>query len=223
MCFHVYGRGNAQAVVFHDELDYDSFMALIARAVKRIPMRVLAYCLMPNHFHLVLRPLADGDLGRWMHWLLTSHVHRHRRRYETVGRIWQGRFGSSPIQADGHLLTVLRYVERNPVRANLVPAVIDWPWSSIHERLGRQGNGLITDLPVELPENWLGFVQQPLTAAELRCIRTCVRRERPFGDDSWTRGTAERLGLLSSLNPRGRPKSLSRGQARTQRALDYKY
>jgi putative transposase len=222
LCYHVYDRGNAQAVVFFDERDYDSFMALIARAVRRLPMSVLAYCLMPNHFHLVLRPDADGDLGRWMHWLLTSHVHRHRRRHDTVGRIWQGRFGSSPIQEYDHLLTALRYVERNPVRAELVPAVNDWPWSSIHERLGRQGNGLITDSPVQLPRNWLELVQQPLTAAELEAIRTCVRRDRPYGDDSWTRGTAERLGLVSSLNARGRPKSLRPREYRTEIALDYK-
>jgi len=82
-------------------------------------MRVLAYCLMPNHFHLALWPQADGDLSRWMQWVLTAHVRRYHRHYGSSGHVWQGRFKAFPIQADGHLLTVLRYIERNPVRAGL--------------------------------------------------------------------------------------------------------
>lgn len=122
-CYHVLNRGNARAQVFHDDGDYRAFVDLIGTACERLPMRVLAYCLMPNHFHLVLRPHGDGDLSRWMQWLLTAHVRRHHRRYGTTGHIWQGRFKAFPTQDDGHLLAVLRYVERNPLRAGLVPPV----------------------------------------------------------------------------------------------------
>jgi putative transposase len=207
LCFHVTGRGNRRETVFHEPDDYDAFLALVARADERIPMRILAYCLMPNHYHLVLRPHDDGDLGRFMHWLLTSHVQRHRRRHASIGRIWQGRFHASIIQADGHLLTVLRYVERNPLRAGLVERVDDWAWCSLPERLGRTPRRLVDASPVELPPDWRDRVEQPITAAELEAIRTCARRQRPYGDPAWTRGTAERLGLLSSLTARGRPRS----------------
>jgi len=88
-------------------------------ARERVAIEIFAWCLMPNHLHLVVRPKENGDLARWMHWLLTSHVQRHRSRYKTTGRIWQGRYKAFPIQEDRHLLTVLRYVERNPVRAGL--------------------------------------------------------------------------------------------------------
>ena len=93
-------------------------------------MRLLAWCLMPNHFHLVLWPHGDGDLSRWMQWLLTSHVRRYHRHYHGSGHVWQGRFKAFPIEEDEHLWTVLRYVERNALRANLVRRAEDWPWSS---------------------------------------------------------------------------------------------
>jgi putative transposase len=125
-------RGNARAEVFHAPTDYDAFLDAVAEATLRVPMRTLAYCLMPNHFHLVVWPVGDGDLSRWMHWLTTAHVRRYLAHYRHSGHVWQGRFKAFPAQDDGHLLTVLRYVERNPLRANLVARAEDWPWSSLH-------------------------------------------------------------------------------------------
>lgn len=126
ICYHVINRGNRRATVFHSAEDYDFFVRLMERACARIAMRVLAYCVMPNHFHFVLWPYGDGDMSRWMHWLMTSHVVRYHKIRGTSGRVWQGRYKAFPIEQDGHLLTVLRYVERNPVRANLVATAMDW-------------------------------------------------------------------------------------------------
>ena len=162
---------------------------------------------MPNHFHLVLWPRGDGDLSRWMQWLLTSHVRRYHRHYHGSGHVWQGRFKAFPIEQDEHLLTVLRYVERNPAA-------------------GRPG---ATRRSLGLVEPWLG--------GRLASVRSCCRRlagalpaklagsgERdrnrggtggvtsehcsgaPFGDERWSRRVAIRLGLDASLRPRGRPK-----------------
>src|SRR5205085_655128 len=86
--------------------------------------------LMPNHYHLVVQPAAEGDLSRWMHWLQNTHVRRYHQHYHSSGHVWQGRFKSFPLQEDEHLLTVLRYVERNPVRAKLVRLAERWRWSS---------------------------------------------------------------------------------------------
>ena len=118
--------------VFHKDDDYAAFLKLLAEASERIRMRLLAYCLMPNHFHLVLQPFDDDDLSRWMQWLTTSHVRRYHRHYDSSGHVWQGRFKAFPIEADEHLPTVLRYVERNPVRAKSIPIrkAERWPWSS---------------------------------------------------------------------------------------------
>lgn len=204
LCYHVINRGNARATVFHDQRDYRAFLTLVQLASERVPMRILAYCLMPNHFHLVLWSYTDGDISRWMHWLLTAHTKRHHRLRRTSGRIWQGRFKAFPIQQDRHLLTVMRYVERNPLRANLVETAADWDWSSI----GRTNatHGLTTPAPVNKPDNWLDVVDKPHTQAEIDSLRRCSAKNMPFGNASWTRSTAENLGLTSSLRRPGRPK-----------------
>jgi REP element-mobilizing transposase RayT len=130
LCYHVLNRGNARHEVFHKPEDYAAFAKLLGEASERLPMRLVAWCLLPNHFHLVLWPRHDGDLSRWMQWLMTSHVRRYHRHYKSSGHVWQGRFKAFPIEQDEHLLTVLRYVERNPLRANLAPRAEDWRWSS---------------------------------------------------------------------------------------------
>lgn len=208
LCAHVVTRGNARAIVFHSDDDYASFIQLMRDAQGRHPVDILAWCLMPNHVHLVVRPREDGGLSRWMHWLLTTHVQRHRARYKTTGRIWQGRYKSFPIQADGYLLAVLRYVERNPVRAGLVSQAVLWRWSSAGERnLSGQRDELLAPSPVPLPSPWLDWVDMPLTGTELASIRRCAKRDRPLGDAEWARQTAARLDLLGTLNGRGRPRA----------------
>jgi putative transposase len=204
LCYHVINRGNARATVYHDENDYRAFLTLMKLASERVPMRVLAYCLMPNHFHLVLWSYTDGDISRWMHWLLTAHTKRHHRLRRTSGRIWQGRFKAFPIQQDRHLLTVMRYVERNPLRANLVETAADWDWSSIGR--SHTTHRLTTPAPVTKPDNWIDVVDKPHTQAEIDSLRRCAAANMPFGNASWTRSTAEHLGLRSSLRRPGRPK-----------------
>jgi putative transposase len=205
MCYHVLNRGNAQADVFHKEADYAAFVDLMVEANERLPLRILGYALMPNHFHLVLWPRGDGDLSRWMQWLLTSHVRRYHRHYHGSGHVWQGRFKAFPIEQDEHLLTVLRYVERNPLRARLVRRAENWAWSSLSWRPAGKRPAMLSDWPVPCPRNWLAHVNAVQTAAELAAVRRSVARGAPFGDKRWTERTANRLGLESSLRPRGRP------------------
>lgn len=205
-CYHVINRGNRREKVFLDKHDYAYFQNLIAKACKRLPLRVLAYCLMPNHFHLVLWPFGDGDLSRWMQWLLTAHVRRHHVRYQTDGRVWQGRFKSFPIQQDGHLLTVLRYVERNPLRAGLTESAQDWRWSSLWGRVRNARSPFLVEGPCPLPADWPVLVQEPHTAPELKALRANVNREIPYGDEKWTLDSAIRLDLVSNLRGPGRPR-----------------
>jgi putative transposase len=86
---------------------------------------------MPNHFHLALWPREDGEVSRWTHWLMTKQVRCYLGRYRSSGHVWQGRFKAFPIQENEHLLSVLRYIERNPLRAGLVGRAEEWPWSSL--------------------------------------------------------------------------------------------
>lgn len=205
VCYHVINRGNGKARVFHNNGDYAAFNALFDEASARLSMRLLAYCLMPNHFHLVLWPRGDGDLSRWMQWLMTAHVRRYHRLRGTSGHVWQGRFKAFPIQKDEHLVTVLGYVECNPLRAGLVERAEEWAWSSLRMRQGRDPETVLDKGPAPLPRNWTGFVNRPQTGTELDHVRRCVNREAPFGNVDWARNTARRLGLESSLRPLGRP------------------
>jgi putative transposase len=208
MCYHALNRGNASAEVFHKDEDYAAFLKLLCQASERVPMRLLAYCLMPNHFHLVLWPRKNGDLSRWMQWLLTSHVRRYHRHYGSSGHVWQGRFKAFPIQQDDHLLTVMRYVERNPLRwrAISVRKAENWFWSSLGTPPKGVEKPLVHPGPVRRGKDWSQWVNKALTEAELSALRESISRGRPFGAERWQRRTAKRLGLESSLRPRGRPR-----------------
>lgn len=204
-------RGNGGARVFHSASDYLEFCAIMSTAREHVELPLLAWCLMPNHIHLVCMPRHAGDLGRWMQRVFTTHVRRHHRRHGTFGAVWQGRYKAFPVQDDSHLLTVMRYVERNPVRANLAAHAADWRWSSLAYRsaaattAAADGMPALELPPVDLPRDWTGFVDRPLTSAELEAVRVSVNRERPYGSASWVAATAARLGLESSLRRRGRP------------------
>jgi putative transposase len=171
-------------------------------------MRLLAFCLMPNHFHIVLWPREDGQLSDYMAWPLTAHVRRYHPLYHSSGHVWQGRFKSFPIAEDDHLLTVLRYVERNPVRANLVERAQDWLWSSAACTLHNESRPRPSlDLgPVPRPDSWLQHVNEPQTGAEVNRVRESLRRGRPYGSLSCMNQTAHRLGLEATIRPIGCPR-----------------
>jgi putative transposase len=208
VCYHVLNRGNARNTVFHKDDDYGAFLKLLNQANDRVSMRLLAFCLMPNHFHLVAWPRNDGDLSKWMQWLMTSHVRRYHRHYETSGHVWQGRFKAFPIQSDDHLLTVMRYVERNPVRAKTIPVrkAQNWNWSSVGTPSKDFESVKLHGGPVKRQKNWLDWVNRPLSEAELGSVQESLQRGRPFGSERWQARTAKKLGLESTMRSRGRPR-----------------
>lgn len=197
--------------VFHKDGDYAAFLKLMKQANERIQMRLLAYCLMPNHFHMVLWPINDGDLSDWMQWLTTAHVRRYHRHYKSSGHVWQGRFKSFPIQSDEHLLTVMRYVERNPVRAQPLPTLKsqDWPWSSVGTPPNDCQIPRLEPGPVERPANWLDWVNQPLSETENEAMQNCLSRGQPYGQERWKVEAAKTHGIESTLRPRGRPRKIA--------------
>ena len=98
--YHLTNRGNGRQEVFHKDKDYEAFIEIMKETKARHPVKIFAYCLMPNHFHRVLMPEPGDELSRWMQWLMTSHVRRYHRNYGSSGPIWQGRFKSFIIQRD---------------------------------------------------------------------------------------------------------------------------
>lgn len=181
LCYHVLNRGNERQTVFHNDNEYASFVQLLQRAKRQQDMRVLAFCLMPNHFHLCLWPYHDGDLGRFMQWLMTAHVAQFRKSHPGIGHVWQGRFKAFASQSGKHLLNVLRYIERNPVRAGLAPAAHEWPWSSAC-RLPKLETAA---WPVPRPANWLESLEFEQDTDELTAIRNSVSGSIPYGDADW--------------------------------------
>lgn len=211
ICHHVLNRANGRAAVFETAGDYAAFLEVMVEASARIPLRLLAYCLMPNHFHLVVWPRQEGELGRWMAWLMTTHGRRYHAHHGTSGCLWQGRYRAFAIQDDDHLLTVMRYVERNPVRAEGlgIRNAATWPWSSASACpcSGRVvARPEIHPAPVYRRPDWLAWVNEPLTPSEHAAIRRSIERNSPFGDSAWTSSTAQRLGLAHTLAPLGRRK-----------------
>jgi putative transposase len=142
--------------IFGKERDFEAFEEVIQEAKARVPMRLLAWCVLPNHWHFVLWPRRDGELSEFMRWLTVTQTQRWHAAHRTAGTgpLYQGRFKSFPIEADERLLTVVRYVERNPLRARLVEAAETWRWSSLWHRLHGDPAGLLDEGPVPLPRRW---------------------------------------------------------------------
>jgi len=153
---------------------------------------------MPNHFHMVLRPYKDGDLSAWMQWLMTAHVRRYHRHYHSSGHIWQGRFKSFAIQNDHHYLTVLRYVESNPLKANLVIRAEDWKWSSLYALKRLDLFPFLAPGPTPRPQNWLTLVNKEQPPNEIEQIRISVNRERPFGDQGWVKKNCQETWIRTN-------------------------
>jgi len=210
MIFHVLNRGVGRRVLFAKDQDYDAFERVLESVLALVPTRLLAYCLMPNHWHLLLWPRADGELAAFMQRLTITHAKRWQMHYQQNGwgHVYQGRFKSFPVQEDAHFLTVVRYMERNVMRAKLVRKAENWKWCSLwrRERGGPSERGLLTEWPVPRPGDYLQWVNGPQTDAELAALRVSVSKGRPFGANRWQRATANELGLACSFRDPGRPK-----------------
>ncbi len=208
--YHALNRAVARLSLFEKDGDYEAFERVLALALDKHPIRVLAYTLMPNHWHFVLWPRKEGELTAFLRWLTHTHTMRWHAHYHTsgTGHLYQGRFKSFPIEADDHLYAVLRYVERNALRANLVKRAEQWRWSSLWRRQQEEASlrALLSAWPLPEPADWLRRVNAAQTEAELAALRRSVLRGTPYGSDGWTKRTARRLGLEYTLRERGRPK-----------------
>src|SRR5947209_14045888 len=204
--YHVLNRGTARLKLFRKPADYDAFLRVLEEAQQRCPTRLLAYCLMPTHWHLVLWPEHDGQLSRLLRWLTLTHsVRWHTHRHSTgSGHVYQNRFKAFPVEQDEHLYAVLRYVERNPLRAGLVARAEEWAWSSLADRLrGGEAARWLATWPVPEPRDWARWVNEPQTEGELDAVRMSLVRGRPYGSEGWVKAVVQRLGLQATVRPRG--------------------
>ena len=129
--YHIINRGNMKMQVFDDTEDYEYFLKLLEIASKREQVEIHAYCLMLNHFHLLLIPKEAKSLSRFMQWVMTSHVRYYHKKNRTSGHIWQGRYKSFIVEKESYYISLIRYIEANALRAKLVLKAQDWDYGSL--------------------------------------------------------------------------------------------
>ena len=180
---HIVNRGNDKKIIFSEVIDYAAFLVLLREARERFGVELYAYCLMPNHFHLVVRAPGLEEISAYMHFVQREHACDLRRcwRSRGHGHVFQRRYWSKVVEGDGYLMTVMRYVEANPYRAGIVDALQVWEWSSLWDRVTGERD-LLHPSPIWLPDNWRTIVSVPLQQVDLDRIRRNARMgRRPAG------------------------------------------
>jgi REP-associated tyrosine transposase len=215
LVYHALNRAVARLPLFQKEADYEAFEHVLEEAHEKFPLEILAYCVMPNHWHFVVSPTKDDQLTAFLRCLAHTHTMRWHAHHGTsgTGHLYQGRFKAFPVEDDDHFYTVVRYVERNALRAGLVAKAQDWRWSSLWRREfgAAKSRSLLARWPLPRPRDWVARVNRALTQAELDAVQQAVRRSSPFGGPQWQDEVARRLGLQSTLRPRGRPRKTFAG------------
>jgi putative transposase len=206
--YHALNRGNLRADIFKKQADFVAFEKILHEGLERFEVELFCYQLMTNHYHLVLRPLVDGEMSRFMGWIGGTHTMRYHAHYHTsgLGHVYQQRYKSFPIQDDDHFLCVCRYVERNALRAEMVDRAEDWQWGSLWRWLQKPEPDpkLLSPWPVARLPGWVKRVNQPLSDSELVAVRLSAQRGRPLGDEKWVKSAVKRFNLESTVRPRGR-------------------
>ena len=211
---HVTQRGNRRQPIFFSEADYAAYRALIAAACAARNVRCLAWCLMPNHVHLILVPPDEDGLRAALAEAHRRYAQRINRAHDWTGYLFQGRFASYPME-EGHLMTAVRYLELNPVRANLVHRAEDWRWSSARAHVTGEPDGLTDcDVLAGIYRNWRALLRHGLELGdladqEIAAIEAHVRTGRPRGGEAFMTSLEAITGRsLKRRKPGRKPKSL---------------
>ncbi len=209
--YHVINRAVGRLQIFNRDEDYLAFLNILREAGHTSTVEVLAYCCMPNHWHLVLWTSADGDLGKYMHWLTNAHTRLVHTKTQTVGTgpLYQGRYKSFIVEEDMHLKMVVKYVEQNAARAALVTKPEEWRWGSAWLRTfgNDKQKKLLSKLPFATENDYSVWLNTIDTEKELEQIRNSVKRGAPFGRTQWVDTMVEKYGLESTIRHKGRPKN----------------
>ena len=215
LVYHVVNRGNDRQVIFAEPEDYRHYLNTIQRYKKKYRFQLFAYCLMTNHVHLLIKTSESGSISRIMQSITVAHTRRYNFKYRRCGHVWQGRFHSPIVSEDGHMLTVMQYIEQNPLRARMVRDVVDYHWSSyglnvrIRESvlIDRNDNKVFENLGGNLIERIYNYRQkmaQEIAAKELDKIQYGTRKAGNYISEKFKDQIAF---LLPRRKERGRPRS----------------
>ncbi len=205
---HVIQRGNRRQKTFFGAADYLAYLEIAAEMFARAEVEVWAYCLMPNHLHLIATPAHADGLAQAVGETHVRYTRRINTREGWTGFLWEGRFKSSPMD-EGYLRRCVRYVGLNPVRAGLTPRARDWPWSSVRAHVEGRADRLLTREPVQarLGLDMAGFFDSDVPDEDLRALRRAATTGRPLGANAWVKSLENSTGRMLSDPPRGRPRA----------------
>ena len=202
MPHHVTQRGNRRQQTFFHEEDYAAYIELMADRCREEGVTIWAYCLMPNHVHLIAVPTTEQGLRLAIGEAHRRYTRRINFREKWRGYLWQGRFASF-VMDEPYLLAATRYVELNPTRANLVVDAADWPWSSARAHLAGSDDGLLEVAPMlAIVNNWRAFLDSAIPEEQLNDLRSHARTGRPLGDATFVERLEQLVGR--TLHPRKR-------------------
>lgn len=208
--YHMLNRANRRDTMFLKESDFEAFERVLTEAVARHQIDLFCFCIMPNHWHLCVRPQVDGEMSRFTQWLTLTHTQRFNVHYQTVGQghLYQGRYKSFPVQDDEHFLTVCRYVERNAFAADLCDSPDDWRFGSLYrwQHGTAKEKSLLAAWPIPRHRDWIRCVTMALSDQEINRLHWSKARGCPFGEQGWVESTARRFDLEMTMRPRGRPR-----------------
>ena len=214
MALHIVQRGVDRAATFFDTDDYLLYLELLRQAAELHGLQVHAYCLMTNHIHLLLTPIEASELSPAMKRLTQIYVQRINRLYNRSGPLWSGRYKATLVGSDRYLLSCYRYIELNPVRANMVSHPAEYQWSSFKFNSGRCRSTLIEPHPAYIALGsdskqrhfaYKALVAEALTNVELNQIRDATRQGVPLGDSQFVAKIEEMSGRRLELKRPGRP------------------
>ena len=207
---HITQRGNRRQQTFFCEEDYQAYLDLMGEWCGTHGVQIWAYCLMPNHVHLIAVPRSADGLRRAL-----GEVHRRYTRMVNFregwrGHLWQGRFASYVLD-ERYLLTAARYVELNPVRAGLVEAPTRYRWSSAAAHARGRDDEVVTVGPLlDLAPNWRSFLARVIREEDIKLLRSHEQTGRPLGEEAFLATLEENLGRIlrkQKPGPKGRPKN----------------
>jgi putative transposase len=189
-------RGNRRQQTFFCDEDYGRYLELMAQFCKAENVEIWAYCLMPNHVHLIAVPQSVDGLRRAI-----GEAHRRYTRMVNFregwrGHLWQGRFASFVLD-ENYLLTAARYIELNPVRAGLVNSPRQYRWSSAAAHLRGEDDALVRVVPLlQLAPEWRRFLTRVIREEDLKVLRAHEHTGRPLGDEAYLASLEENLGRI---------------------------
>lgn len=216
--YHVLNRGNNQQDIFLEEKDYQHYLQILKRYKDKFGFKFFAYCLMPNHVHLLLQTSGKSTISQIMQGVTIAHTRYYHYIRKTSGHIWQGRFKSPLVSDDEYLLTVMRYIEQNPIRAGLVKNLEQYPWSSFFANtspltdsiIDREQNPVFLNLGKDIEErckNYRRWVVSSLEDNQLKEIQGSLNGQRQYISSQFHEHIEERLRLIKKIL-RGRPRKI---------------